>query len=127
MDFIGLQRLNVPASSAGWPSPAQAVYIDTTKAVDAGGVHYLPAAETVRFESVSDVSGLERVSAQNAIQELSIEHVRSLGEGTDVWANRADRIQVEGKPNVMKWFAEARPTRSDNWADTWVFGDAFRF
>lgn len=66
------------------------------------------------------------MSAHKPFRELSLENVHRLGEGTDIWKIRADRIYVEGKPNVMKWVAEAWPARPDNWADMWVFGAAFR-
>jgi hypothetical protein len=124
LSHLGLRRLKLADGDAGWPHPAEVVYIDTTRRVDVSRIHQLASAETIIFEGVGEVSGLEVVSTEHPLRELSLRNVRSLGTTVNPWLIQADRIYVDGRPNVMKWVHKALLHRPDGWDERWEFDRA---
>jgi hypothetical protein len=121
LSFPGLPRLKLADGSLGWPHPADRVFIHTTGRMDASNLRQLASAQSITFDGIGEVSGLDTLTAEYPLQELSLENVRSLGSTANPWQIRAGKIYVMARPNVMKWVNEALLHRPEDWEDRWVF------
>lgn len=125
LSYLGLRQLKLADGSPGWPHPARTVSIDTTRRIDVSHIHQLASAKVISFEGIGEVSGLDVLSAYLPLRELSLCNVRSLGATANPWKIRADKIYVEGRPNVMKWVNEALLRRPEGWEEHWEFDHAW--
>ncbi|MGM0930900.1 MAG: hypothetical protein ACQEXN_14480 [Actinomycetota bacterium] len=81
----------------------------------------MASASKIIFEGIGEVSGLDVVSTEHPLRELVLRDVRSLGSTVNPWLIQAEKITVEGRPNVMKWVNEALLHRPDGWDQRWEF------